>query len=239
MSDINWIRLSTGLFDNRKIKFIEHMPDGDSIIVIWCKLLCLGGQINDDGFVYLTKEIPFTEDIMASLFERPIATVRLALDTFQRFGMIEILDDVLHISNWERYQNIDGMNRIREQTRKRVAEHRERKRLEGNATVTQPCNVTVTECNATDKNRIDKNRLDKNNSKFVPPTVEEIQEYIKEIGSSVDAQRFFDYYAKQGWLLANGNKMKDWKAAIRNWNRDEKKPKTESKNSWMKGYVKK
>lgn len=151
MANVQWIKITTDIFDNRKIKQIENMPDGDALVVIWLKLLILAGNINDGGCVYFTKDIPFTDQLLATEFNRPIATIQLALTTFERFGMIEIVDDVIFVSNWERYQNIEGMDRIREQTRKRVAKHREKQRLlQGN--------VTVTQGNATDKNRKDKNR---------------------------------------------------------------------------------
>lgn len=146
---VKWIKLSTSIFDNRKIKVIESMPDGDSIIVIWLKLLILASNVNDDGLVYLTKDVPYTDEMLASIFDKPIMTVRLALDTFSRFGMIEIVNDIIMISNWGKYQNPEGMEKIREQTRKRVSEYRERKKalLEG-SNVT--CNATETQCNALD-----------------------------------------------------------------------------------------
>ena len=56
MADIKWIKIVTDMFDNRKIRQIECLPDGDSIIVIWMKLLCLAGQTNDNGMVYFTKD---------------------------------------------------------------------------------------------------------------------------------------------------------------------------------------
>lgn len=130
MGDVKWIKIATDIFDNRKIRMIESMPDGDAIIVIWVKLLCLAGNINDKGFIYLTQEIPYTDQMLSVQFGKPLSTVQLALKTFKEFGMIEIVDDMLHISSWEKYQNVDGMEKIREQTRKRVADYRERKALE-------------------------------------------------------------------------------------------------------------
>ena len=114
MSDIKWIKISTEIFDNRKIKQIEALPEGDALIVIWIKLLCLAGNINDMGFVYLTKEVPYTEEMLATQFDRPITTIKLALTTFERYGMIEVIDNMLCISNWEKYQNVDRMAEIRE-----------------------------------------------------------------------------------------------------------------------------
>lgn len=146
MADVKWIRIVTDIFDNRKIKQIETMPEGDTIIVIWLKLLCLAGVVNDNGYIYFTEDIPYTDQLLANQFCRPLATIQLALHTFQSFGMIEIIDDVICVANWERYQNIEGMEKIKEQTRLRVAKYRERKKLGCNVTG----NVTVTQGNEID-----------------------------------------------------------------------------------------
>ena len=146
MADVKWIKIATNIFDNKKIRIIESMPEGDTIIVIWFKILMLAGTVNDVGSVYFTKDIPYTEQMLSTLFGRPLQIVQLALRTFEKFGMIEIVNDFIHVSNWEKYQNVEGLERVRELTRLRVNKHREAKRLECNAT----CNVTVTQSNGTD-----------------------------------------------------------------------------------------
>ena len=165
MADVKWIKMATNIFDNRKIRQIECLPDGDAIIVIWMKLLCLAGNINDCGMVYFTKEIPYTEQMMATQFNRPIATVQMAIRTFEQFGMVEIINEMLHISNWEKYQNVEGMDKIREQNR-----IRQKKWYDKHKALPEPNvrnNVTVTQPNATDKIRIeeDKNRIEKERDK--------------------------------------------------------------------------
>lgn len=67
----------------------------------------------------------------------------------------------------------------------------------------------------------DKNRSDKP-TRFVPPTLNEVQDYILKSGYSVDADRFVDFYEAKGWMIGK-NKMKDWKAAVRTWQREQKK----------------
>ena len=148
MSDIKWIKLSTALPDNKKIKQIRRLPNGDTVALMWVFLMCLAGETNDEGMVYFTPEIPFTEEMLADQFGIDINTIRLGLSTFQRFGMIEVIDNIICLSSWEKWQAVDGLAVIREQTRKRVAKHREKQKLAaGNVT----CNVTVTQSNATDK----------------------------------------------------------------------------------------
>ena len=164
------------------------MPDGDTLIVIWVKLLCLAGITNDSGLIYITPDVPYTEQMLVNEFNRPMATIHLALNTFMQFGMIDIADDILHVSNWERYQNVDMMEKIRAQNRARVAAFRERKKI-GNVTG----NVTVTQCNATDKEEdkdIDKDIYiniykNKNNN-----TLGDLSEQKKEKYQDLD--QFFD-----------------------------------------------
>lgn len=149
MADIKWIKISCDIFNDEAIKLIEQMPDGDAIIVIWLKLLITAGKINDNGYLYFKKEIPYTDEMLSTIFCRPLNTIRLALRTFEKFGMIQIVNEQgIFITNWEKYQNIEGMEKIKIQTRERVKKFREKQKLLScNAT----CNVTVTESNAIDK----------------------------------------------------------------------------------------
>ena len=147
MADVKWIKVSTDMFEsNRKIKQIEMMPEGDTILVIWLKLLLLAGNVNDGGAIYLTPEIPYTEEMLATELRRPLNTVKMALTIFEKFGMIEIIDDILHLSAWEKYQNVEGMERIREQNRLRQQRKRENQKLL--AEMSRDSNVTVTGCHA-------------------------------------------------------------------------------------------
>lgn len=128
MADVKWIKLATALPDNRKIKQIRHLPNGDTIALMWIFLMCLAGETNDEGMVYFMPEIPYTEEMLADQFSIDVNTVRLGLATFQRFGMIEIIDDIICLPTWEKWQAVDKLSAMREQTRKRVAKHREKQR---------------------------------------------------------------------------------------------------------------
>ena len=212
MADIKWIKIATDIFDDEKILLIEAMPDADALIVIWFKLLTLAGKQNNSGVFLINDTIPYTDEMLATIFRRPLSTVRLALDTFYKFGMIDIIENTITIPKWEKHQNIDGMEKIREQTRQRVARHREKQRL-------IESNVTVTLSNATDKDK-DKDKDKNKNKRFIAPSIEEVQEYIDEKEYSVDAERFIDYYTGNGWMVGKSH-MKDWKAAVRNWERND------------------
>ena len=212
MAEVKWIKLDKDIFHNRKIRQIEKMPDGDALIVIWLKILTLAGDVNDNGLVYFTRDIPYTEELLATEFDRPLSTVKLALQVFQQFGMIEVVNDLIMVSNWEEYQNTEGLEKIRSQTNARVKAYRERKKIECNAT----CNATVTLSNATEED-IDKNKNKKKSNKFTPPTLEEVKAYCQERRNKVDPEWFIDYYASQKWQKANGRPVSDWKACVRQW----------------------
>lgn len=145
--EVKWIKLVTTLFDNRKIKQIRKMPEGDTILVIWFQILCLAGISNENGYIIFSKDIPYTEEMLSIEFDRPLNIVRLALATFEKFKMIEIVDNILLVSNWEKYQSVDKLEKIRTQTRERVANYRAKsKKSICNVT----CNADVTQCNAID-----------------------------------------------------------------------------------------
>jgi predicted phage replisome organizer len=224
MADVKWIKICTDIFDDEKMTLLDVMPEHDAIIVIWFKLLCMAGKQNNGGVFMFNDKIAYTDEMLATIFRRPINIVRLALQTFEKFGMIEIVNNAYTIPNWEKHQNLDKLEKLKEQNRLRVAKHREKQKL---LSSDEECNVTVMECNATDKIRLeeDKNRIDKDidieedkpkRKRFVPPTLEEVQDYCFERNNNVDAERFINHYTSNGWMVGK-NKMKDWKAAIRTW----------------------
>lgn len=129
MTEVKWIKLDVGVFDNRKVKQIRALPEGDSLLVIWLQLLCLAGTINNNGRIYLTEEIPYTDQMLRNFLQEPLATVQLALSTFSNMGMIEVQDDIIYIANWAKYQNQEDLERLREQNRLRNIKYRQRKAL--------------------------------------------------------------------------------------------------------------
>lgn len=165
MPDITWIKVSIGLFDDEKIKILESMPEKDTLLVIWIKLLIQAGKSNAGGYVRLQDTIPFTDEMLAAIFNRPLNTVRLALGIFQKFGMIQIEQtDGIFITNWAKYQNIETLDRVRELTRIRVNKHRlAMKATTCNADVTLQVtqgNVTVTQENKNRDRDTDKKEIE-------------------------------------------------------------------------------
>lgn len=158
MADVKWIKISTGMFsESRKIKQIEQMPEGDTILVIWLKLITLAGQINDGGAIYITPEVPYTEEMLSFELRRPMAVVKIALTVFERFGMLRRENGVLHLVSWEKYQSVEGMEKLREQARIRQKRWYDRQKEQASRAIpesTEPnvrSNVSQTHPNAIEK----------------------------------------------------------------------------------------
>ena len=128
MADVKWIKITTDIFDDEKILLIESLPEADSIIVIWFKLLCLAGKINNSGVFMLNDQIAYTDKMLATIFRRKEATVQLALQTFEQFGMIEIIDGVITIPNWGKHQNLDQLESKKEYMKGYMREYREKQK---------------------------------------------------------------------------------------------------------------
>ena len=154
MAEVKWIKITTDIFDDEKILLIESLPDSYAIITVWFKLLCLAGKQNNSG-VFMMGRIPYTDKMLATIFRMKESTVTMALQTFEQFGMVELVDGVITIPNWEKHQSLDKMQIAREQTRQRVARHREKQKqlAECNA-----CNADVTQTDKEEDKDIDKDK---------------------------------------------------------------------------------
>ena len=226
MAEVKWIKIVTDVFDDEKTILIESMPEADSIIVIWFKLLCLAGKQNRDGLLMLNDKIAYTDEMLATVFRRPVNTVRLALNTFERFAMIEIVDGTICIANWEKHQNASKLAELREYNRIAQQKSRARRKLlpavnDSQENVNDSQDTDKEEDKEKEKEEEKKSDVSqaKTRTRFTPPTLEEVKAYCAERKNNVDAQRFVDYYTSNGWLVGK-NKMKDWRAAVRTWERN-------------------
>lgn len=151
------------MFDDEKIRLIQAVPESDAIIVIWIRLLVLAGKTNDDGLIYIQRNMPYTEEMLATLFGKNVNTVRLALTTLANFNMIDLgSDGLIAISNWEKHQNIEGMDKVRLKNAERNRKYRERKRQER---LKLENDVSVTSRDGTDKDIEEDKDIDKEEKK--------------------------------------------------------------------------
>lgn len=129
MADVKWIKITTDIFDDDKILLIESLPEADSIIVIWFKLLCFAGKQNNSGVFMMNDRIAYTDKMLATIFRRKESTVQLALKTFEEFGMITIVDGAITIPNWGKHQNLDRLEERKEYMREYMKGYREKQKL--------------------------------------------------------------------------------------------------------------
>ena len=116
-----WIKIVTRIFEDAKIVALGELPDGDSLLVCWFRLLCLAGEQNRDGSIYLTESVAFTPGILAAKWRCKASIVQMALTAFQKFGMISIdQEGTIWVLNWSKYQNEEGLAKIRERDLKRL-----------------------------------------------------------------------------------------------------------------------
>lgn len=129
MAEVKWIKIVTDIFDDEKILLIESLPDKYAIIVCWFKLLCLAGKQNNNGVFMMNQRIAYTDEMIATIFRMPTNTVRMALNTFQEFGMIEMIDGVITIPNWDKHQSLDAYEKKKAYDRQYRMAQREKQRL--------------------------------------------------------------------------------------------------------------
>ena len=175
MAEVKWIKITTDVFDDEKILLIESMPSADSIITIWFKLLILAGKQNNNGVFMMSNKLPFTDEMLATIFRRDLNTVRLALKAFEEFGMIEVVDNVITIPNWNKHQTLGAYEKKKE--RDRLYQQSRRKKQ---------------------KNLIEQKSPDKSSDVAVSDKEEEKEEdkekeNIKENSLSTDSGDLFDF----------------------------------------------
>lgn len=201
MAEVSWIKLKVGMFDDSKIKYIEALPERDTIITLWVKLLTLAGKYNEQGYIMLSETLPYNEEMLANEFNRPLNSIRLALQTFEKLGMIEEVNGVFKVTNWEKHQSLDSKSKHREKNRLRQQRYRERqKQLENNVTVTSR-NDTEEELEEYKNKNKKKNKEDRSDDIFknsinyimnnldnnlTPHQMEQIGYAIDDIGEHAD-----------------------------------------------------
>lgn len=231
-----WLRLKRDFFKRHDIRIVESMDNGKEYVLFYLKLLA--EAIDHEGMLRFSEMIPYNEKMLATITDTNVDIVRSAMKVLTELQLIDILDDQT-IYMTEVNSMIGGTtmdDQARENNRLRQQRYRERQKELESVTVTLrngDGNVNRNVDIELDKDiEIDIDKSKKKARKFVPPTVEEVKEYCLSRNNSVDADRFVDFYEAKGWMVGK-NKMKDWKAAVRTWEKDSK-PKQE--DPWLKEY---
>ena len=232
MAEVKWIKIVTDVFDDEKILMIETMPEADTIIVIWFKLLCLAGKQNNSG-VFQMGQMPYTDEMFSTIFRRPLNTVRLALKTFEQFGMIEIVHNTVTIPNWGKHQSIDQIEAKNAYMKKYMREYREKQKLissgNTNCKTNSKSNVSEADKIREEEIRVEEIREDKDNSP--KPTRHKYGLYENVLLTDEDFQKLQDEFPDDHierierlseYIASTGKKYKSHLATIRAWSRKDK-----------------
>ena len=156
MVEVHWFKIQADIFDNEKIKKLLNSRDGDTYCRVWFQLLALAAKCNEHGAVLLGENIPITIDDLARIMNKTVNKLTTIMQQLVNLHMIFVEDGTIYIKNWDVYQNLDKLEKIKEDNRKRQRRFRDKQMIN---------NVTVTLDNAEDKNREEKIRIE-NDSGF-------------------------------------------------------------------------
>ena len=238
MADVKWIKLTTDMFDNRKIKHLRRLPDGNNIVLMWVMLLTMAGRCNAGGMIFLTENIPYTPKMLADELDFEENTVKLGIQALESLNMVTTDNGHFTIAGWEEYQNIDGMEKIKEQNRIRQKNWYDRKKALPNV---RP-NVSITQPNALDIDKEIEKDIDLENNNISTPTATKKHKYgthnnvlLTDEEYTKLQERFPTDYDEKINTLSEGLALKGYKykshyLAVIKWAQNEK-PKAATKSS--------
>lgn len=204
-----WLKLHKDFFKRHEIKIVEDMPNGKEYILFYLKLLL--ESVTHEGKLRFSDTIPYNVQMLASLTNTNIDIVKSAMQVFLELKMIEVLDD-------ETIYMIEVEQLIGSET---GAAARKREQRAIGTDVGQLGDIVPKRLDIRDKSI-------ENNKRFIKPSVNDIADYCNNNNYNIDAERFYDYYESKGWKVGKAP-MKDWKAAVRMWSRNNKDQKPQSK----------
>ena len=219
-----WLQLKEDFFEDDAINWLEEQqPNGRDYAYFYLKL-CLkslktnGILIRKVGNVL----IPYDNKKLAELTRMDFDTVTVAMELLKQIGLVEILEGgEIYINQLE---NLIGSQSV-------GAFKKQQQRMLKNSEGGQMSSICPPEIEIELEKEIDINKKENNikEQSFKKPTLEEVKEYCEERNNKVDAEAFIDFYESKGWKIGKST-MKDWKASIRTWERNDKKN-TNKKNN--------
>lgn len=223
-----WLKLKRDFFKRHDIRIIEEMPNGKDYILFYLKLLL--ESIDHEGALRFNETIPYSEQMLSVITNTNIDLVRSAMRVFTQLKMVEILDDeTIYMTE---VQKMTGAETAWAQ-KKRL--YRGKQEEDKARTLSSQCPPDVRQEIEIEKEKeleldIVGTAVPKQPKRFKPPSVDEVRAYCKERSNSVDADKFVDFYASKGWMVGK-NKMRDWKAAVRTWEKNRDEP-TDASVNW-------
>ena len=224
-----WLRLHKDFFQRKEIKRLRKIAGGDTYTIIYLKMLLR--SIMSDGKLYFDGlEDDFASELALDLDEKE-ENVQITIQYLLKSGLLEMCSD-------EEYYLPDTKDGTGCETaaasRMRKCRAKKDKLERNNVTPMLQSGYGEIEKEIEKELEIEldtkANKSPNKAKRFVKPTINEIQDYCIERNNNVNAEQFFDYYESNGWKVGK-NSMKDWKAAVRTWERSEYRKPNSKKNS--------
>lgn len=207
-----WLRFRDDFFDSKRIKKLRRMAGGDTYVIIYLKMQLKA--LKTDGVLEFTGIEQEFADELALDIDESADDVRVVLAFLLSYGLCECSDNVHYFLPYV-VENTGSETAAAQ----RMRDHRAREKL-------AECNIVTPQLRdgCADKEIEKEKKIDTPKGvcgRFAPPTLEEVKAYCLERGNNVDPERWMDFYQSKGWMVGK-NKMKDWKAAVRTWEKEAK-----------------
>lgn len=223
-----WLQLKEDFFEDDAIQWLEEQqPNGRDYAYFYLKL-CLKSLKTNGVLIRKVGNIliPYDNKKLAELTNMDFDTVTVAMELLRKIGLVTILESgEIYVNQLENLIGSKSIGAFKKQ---------QQRLLSGQKVDKCPPEIEIELEKEID---IEEKEIYKEKEKFKKPTVEEIAEYCKERNNGIDAQYFWDSYNAKDWMIGK-QKMKDWKSAIRTWERNKKKGLYENKKEeiipeWM------
>lgn len=124
-----WTSIMIDLLSNKKVHLLETLPNGDFLILLWIRLLCLAAVTNQGGLLLLLENTPYTPEMLAHYFRYPLQQLQEALSIYCRYQLIEIENNTIRLLNWSEYQDMTDLRRFHGNSFGKLEEHRRQRAM--------------------------------------------------------------------------------------------------------------
>lgn len=148
MYEIQWFKIESNIFSNRKIQIILKLPEGDTYFRVWMQLIALAVECNNKGRLEIGENNPMTIQNFSKIMGKSNKKIEKILKKFIELEMLIKEGETFLIKNWDKYQSIEKYEKYQMQNRERQRKYREKIKNEN-----EKSNAIQTLNNTEEKNR--------------------------------------------------------------------------------------
>lgn len=130
MYEIQWFKVESNIFSNRKIQIVLKLPEGDTYFRVWMQLIALAVECNNKGRLEIGENNPMTTQNFSKIMGKSNKKIEKILEKFLELEMLVKEGETFLIKNWEKYQSIEKYEKYQMQGRERQRRFREKHKSE-------------------------------------------------------------------------------------------------------------